>query len=133
MRRLTLTSTTAAIALAIGQTAPLPLAAQTAVGDMPTCSGSSELPCTVPGLDVVVENEVDRQTLALCGEIEAGGSQPAEACSDAQVAEVVADLSPIGAATGTAAQGQGVAEEASDIAEGTMRTAQAVFNARPGP
>ncbi len=119
MRRLTLTSTTAAIALAIGQTAPLPLAAQTAAGDLPTCSGSSELPCTVPGLDVVVENEVDRQTLALCGEIETSGSQPSETCSDAQINEVVADLSPVGAASGS------VTETASEQAEETMRTAQA--------
>ena len=119
MRRLTLTSTTAAIALAIGQTAPLPLAAQSAAGDMPTCSGSSELPCTVPSLDVVVDNEVDRQTLALCGEIETSGSQPTEACSDAQIEEVVADLSPIGAAA------ESVTDSASEQAEETMQTAQA--------
>ncbi|MGK7755425.1 MULTISPECIES: OmpA family protein [unclassified Roseovarius] len=125
MRRTTLTSTTAAIALAIGQTAPLPLAAQTAVGDMPTCSGESQLPCAVPGLDVVVENEVDRQTLAMCGQIETNGTQATEECSEAQVAEVVADLSPIGDASGATTQAQDVAEEASDMAEGTMRTAQA--------
>lgn len=125
MRRLTLTSTTAAIALAIGQSAPLPAAAQTAVGELPTCTDTSQLPCVVPDLNVVVNREVDRQTLAICGQIgSAAGAQ--EECSDAQVAEVVSGLEPIPSAQGENAN---VADAASEMAEDTLRTAQAEVDA----
>ncbi|QFT99563.1 OmpA family protein [Roseovarius sp. THAF8] len=124
MRRLTLTSTTAALALAIGQTAPLPLAAETALQeaqDGTYRTAQADVDTTEPNGDESVlsqaAEEVENAAEAAEAEGEAAAeAAEAEAAQAAQAAEEQAEAEQQAAEAEAQAEADAAAQAEADAA-----------------
>ncbi|WP_420556080.1 OmpA family protein [Roseovarius sp.] len=124
MRRLTLTSTTAALALAIGQTAPLPLAAETALQeaqDGTYRTAQADVDTTEPNVDESVLSQAAEEVeeAAEAAEAEAKAAEEAaeaEAAEAAQAAEEQAEAEQQAAEAEAQAEADAAAQAEADAA-----------------